>query len=60
MAGEKTLTLLHGGLQVSDKVGAALTLTHETSSPIVFIGTGQKYHHLKKLSVQSVISSLFS
>ena len=45
---------------VSDKVGAALTLTHVTGSPVVFIGTGQKYNHLKKLSVQSVIKSLFS
>lgn len=45
---------------VSDKVGAALTLTHQTGSPIVFCGTGQKYHHLKKLSVPSIITSLFS
>lgn len=45
---------------VSDKVGAALTLTHETGAPIVFVGTGQKYHHLRKLNVSQVIDSLFS
>lgn len=45
---------------VSDKVGAALTLTHESGSPIVFVGTGQKYNHLKPLSVRAVIKSLFS
>jgi signal recognition particle receptor subunit alpha len=45
---------------VSDKVGAALTLTRQTGVPIVFIGTGQKYHHLQKLSVPSVIHSLVS
>jgi signal recognition particle receptor subunit alpha len=45
---------------VSDKVGAALTLTHQTGAPIVFIGTGQKYHHLKELSVPDVIRNLFS
>lgn len=45
---------------VSDKVGAALTLTHQTGAPIIFCGTGQKYHHLKKLSVTSVIQSLFA
>ena len=45
---------------VSDKVGAALTMTHITGAPVAFIGTGQKYNHLKKLSVQSVIKSLFS
>jgi signal recognition particle receptor subunit alpha len=44
---------------VSDKVGAALTLTHVTGAPIVFVGTGQKYNHLKKLSVPAVIQSLF-
>jgi len=45
---------------VSDKVGAALTMTHTTGAPVVFVGTGQKYNHLKKLSVESVMSSLFS
>ena len=45
---------------IDDKVGAALTLTHITGSPVVFVGTGQKYNHLKKLSAQSIIKSLFS
>jgi signal recognition particle receptor subunit alpha len=45
---------------VSDKVGAALTLTHLTGVPIAFCGTGQKYNHLKPLSVPFVIQSLFS
>lgn len=43
---------------VSDKVGAALTLTYQTGAPIVFCGTGQKYHHLKKLSAPAIIQSL--
>ena len=45
---------------VSDKVGAALTLTHETGAPIVFCGTGQKYHHLQKLEPSTIIKALFS
>ena len=45
---------------VSDKVGAALTMTHITGAPVAFVGTGQKYNHLKKLSVKSVIKSLFA
>eukprot|EP00977_Amphora_coffeiformis_P012202 scaffold3014_cov172-Amphora_coffeaeformis.AAC.4 len=45
---------------VSDKVGAALTLTHETGVPIVFCGTGQKYHHLRKLNAPDVVRTLFS
>ena len=44
----------------SDKVGAALTLTHLTGVPIAFCGTGQKYNHLKPLSVPFVIQNLFS
>ena len=44
---------------VSDKVGAALTMTHVTNAPILFVGTGQKYHHLQKLSTSAVIASLF-
>jgi signal recognition particle receptor subunit alpha len=44
---------------VSDKVGAALTMTHVTNAPILFLGTGQKYHHLQKLSTAGVIRSLF-
>jgi signal recognition particle receptor subunit alpha len=45
---------------VSDKVGAALTMTSQTGAPIVFCGVGQKYHHLKKLSVPAVVASLLS
>lgn len=45
---------------VADKVGAALTLTHQTKTPIVFCGTGQKYHHLNKLSVQQTVRSLLA
>jgi signal recognition particle receptor subunit alpha len=44
---------------VSDKVGAALTMTHVTGAPILFVGTGQKYHHLKPLHANAVIQSLF-
>ena len=44
---------------VSDKVGAALTMTHVTNAPVLFVGTGQKYHHLQKLATASVIKSLF-
>jgi signal recognition particle receptor subunit alpha len=35
-------------------------MTHVTGAPIAFIGTGQKYNHLKKLSTQDVIASLFA
>lgn len=45
---------------VSDKVGAALTLTHQTHTPVVFTGVGQKYHHLQKLSAPQVIRSLMA
>lgn len=45
---------------VSEKVGAAITMSHLTGKPILFVGTGQKYHHLKLVHVPSIIRSLFS
>lgn len=33
------------------KVGAALSMAYITGQPVVFVGTGQKYQNLKKLSV---------
>ena len=44
---------------VSDKVGSAVTLSHVTGGPVIFVGVGQKYNHLKKLSVRAVVKSLF-
>jgi signal recognition particle receptor subunit alpha len=35
---------------VSDKVGAALTMTHVTNAPILFVGTGQKYFIVRPAS----------
>ena len=36
---------------VDDKVGTALNMVYTTGKPIVFVGIGQKYPHLKKLNV---------
>lgn len=44
---------------IDDKVGAALSVTYKTGQPIVFVGVGQKYIHLKKLSVAHVLNQLF-
>ena len=35
-------------------------MVYTTGKPIVFVGVGQKYPHLKKLNVQTVISALMS
>jgi signal recognition particle receptor subunit alpha len=45
---------------VDDKVGAALSMTYATGKPILFVGVGQKYPHLKKLNIDQVINSLLS
>ncbi len=45
---------------VDDKVGTALNMVYTTGKPIVFVGVGQKYPHLKKLNVQTVISALMN
>ena len=39
-------------------VGAALSLTSATGKPILFVGVGQKYTHLKKLNVNTVVRAL--
>lgn len=43
---------------IDDKVGAAVSMVYKTGQPIMFIGTGQKYTHLKKLNVRTVLRHL--
>jgi signal recognition particle receptor subunit alpha len=43
---------------VDEKVGTALNMIHTTGKPIIFVGVGQKYPHLKKLNAQTVCSAL--
>jgi len=43
---------------VDDKVGAALSMVYVTGQPIVFVGTGQKYPHLRKLQAKEVVKTL--
>jgi len=45
---------------VDDKVGAALSMVYVTGQPIVFVGCGQKYTHLRKLNVKEVCHTLLS
>ena len=40
-------------------VGAAVSMVHKTGQPVVFVGTGQKYTHLRRLNVRTVIKCLF-
>eukprot|EP01080_Neovahlkampfia_damariscottae_P008738 gene8738-686_t len=43
---------------IDDKVGAAISMVYSTGIPILFLGVGQTYTDLKKLSVKSVVKSL--
>ncbi|TYZ67440.1 hypothetical protein PybrP1_010998 [[Pythium] brassicae (nom. inval.)] len=43
---------------IDDKVGAAVSMVYKTGQPIMFVGTGQKYTHLKKLNVRTVLRHL--
>lgn len=45
---------------IDDKVGAAVGMVYKTSQPIMFVGTGQKYTHLRRLNVGTVIRALMS
>ncbi|DBA02870.1 TPA: hypothetical protein N0F65_005897 [Lagenidium giganteum] len=43
---------------IDDKVGAAVSMVYKTGQPIMFVGTGQKYTHLKKLNVRTILRHL--
>ena len=43
-----------------ERCGAALTLTHESDTPLAFVGTGQKYHHLQRPDVGAMVASLLA
>lgn len=45
---------------IDDKVGAALSMSYKSGQPVTFVGTGQKYTHLKRLNVNTIIHHLFS
>lgn len=45
---------------VDEKVGTALNMVQTTGKPIVFVGVGQKYPHLKKLNVPTVVHALMN
>ena len=44
---------------VDDKVGTAVSMVYKTGQPIIFVGTGQKYTHLRRLSVRVVTKMIF-
>lgn len=43
---------------IDDKVGAALSMVYKTGQPVVWVGTGQKYTHLKKLNPKMILKCL--
>jgi signal recognition particle receptor subunit alpha len=43
---------------IDDKVGAAISMVYKTGHPIVFVGVGQTYTDLKKLSIKAVVKAL--
>mmetsp|Transcript_10185 Transcript_10185/g.8733 ORF Transcript_10185/g.8733 Transcript_10185/m.8733 type:complete len:217 (+) Transcript_10185:1282-1932(+) len=45
---------------VDDKVGAAVSMTYSTGKPVLFVGTGQKYTHLRKLNVKTVVNTILN
>ena len=45
---------------VDEKVGTAINMVHSTGKPIVFAGVGQKYPHLRKLNVPTVVNALMN
>jgi fused signal recognition particle receptor len=44
---------------VDEKGGAAISISHVTGKPIMFITTGQEYKDLKKFNAQDIIDNVF-
>ena len=44
---------------IDEKGGAAISISHVTEKPILFITTGQEYKDLKKFNAEEIISSVF-
>lgn len=42
------------------KVGTAISMTYCTGKPILFVGVGQKYPHLRKLNARLAVNALLS
>jgi signal recognition particle GTPase len=45
---------------VDDKVGCAISLTYSTGHPILFVGVGQDYGDLRRLSVHQLVHKLIN
>ena len=43
---------------IDDKGGAAISIAHSTSKPIIFLGTGQGYENLEKFDADSFVERL--
>jgi len=45
---------------IDDKVGAAVSMVYTTGQPIVFVGVGQTYMDLRKVSTSALVKSLLA
>ena len=43
---------------IDDKGGAAISIAHSTSKPIIFLGTGQSYENLEKFDANNFVERL--
>nr|POE99564.1 signal recognition particle receptor subunit alpha [Quercus suber] len=45
---------------IDDKVGATVSMVYISGAPVMFVGCGQSYTHLKKLKVKSIVKTLLN
>ncbi len=45
---------------VDEKVGASISMVYTTGKPIVFVGVGEKYPHLKTMNPNTILQALFA
>ncbi len=52
--------LIFTKIDVNEKGGAVLSVTHELKKPILFLGLGQEYENLETFNPQKFVNNLFS
>ena len=39
-------------------IGAVFSMTYVSGAPILFVGTGQSYHDLKRITAETIVETL--
>jgi flagellar biosynthesis GTPase FlhF len=46
--------------QIEERVGAAVSMVHQTGIPVALVGVGQRYPDIRRLNADAVVSALLA